>query len=177
MSAKGYNAGAAGFVSFSAWYWYAHTESKYTIAFHSAWFSSEIQENAVICKDCWHQPLVNPFPATVNMDNHVFEAILVPVKAYQQGRMNASVFSHAEDATNPFAAIQIKASDVAKIYDVSIEGAGGYMNLNLPTQYNEVHSSVGLICDVLLKNGKTMKCYVFNNYDASGTMIWKGKKS
>jgi hypothetical protein len=177
MPAKGYGAGTAGFVSFSAWYWYMHPDIKSTIAFHTAWFSSEIQENAVLCKDCWHQPLVNPFPATANMDNHVFEAIFVPVSAYQQRKMNVFSFAHAEDAVNPFAAVQIKASDIAKIYDVFMEGTGGYMSLKLPTQYNDAHSSVGLVSEVLLKNGKTVKCYLFNNYDGAGTMIWKVKKS
>jgi hypothetical protein len=176
MPAKGYSSGTAGFVSFSASYWYTHTDPKQTTAFHTAWVSSHIQEIAILCPDCYQKPLVNPFPTSVNMDNHVFEAILVPVKAYQQGRMNASVFAHAEDATNPFAAVQIKASNIAKIYEVSFEGAGGYMSLNVATPYNDVHSSVGLVCDVLLKNGKVVKCYVFNNYDGAGTMIWKIKK-
>jgi hypothetical protein len=176
MSAKGYSAGTAGFVSFSATYWYTHTEPKYTIPFHTMWFSSHAPEIASICSDCYQNPLVNPYPASVNMDNHSFEAIFVPVQAYHQRRMNAFSFAHAEDAVNPFAAIQIKASDIAKIYDLSMEGAGGYMNLNIPTQYNNVNSSVGLVSEVLLKNGKMVKCYLFNNYDGAGTMIWKVKK-
>jgi hypothetical protein len=175
MSAKGYSSGTAGFISFSAWYWYTHTDLKSTIAFHTAWFSSHAPEIAVLCPDCYQKPLVNPFPTTVNMDNHVFQAIFVPVNAYHQRRMNAFLFSDAGDSVTPFAGVQIKASDIAKIYDLSMEGAGGYMSLNLPTQYNNVNSSVGLVCEVLLKNGKVVKCYLFNNYDG-GTMIWKVKK-
>lgn len=176
MSAKGYNSGVAGFVSFSSWYWYVHTDPKNTIPFHTAWFSSQTQANAVLCPDCWPKPIVNPFPATANMDNHVFEVVLVPVAAYQQKNLRATKFSHGGDATDPFVGIEIKATDVKKIYEITVEGYGGYMSKNVSAAYNNLYSSVGIICEVLLKNGTVLKCYVFNNYDG-GTMVWKGTKN
>jgi hypothetical protein len=175
MSAKGYNVGTAGYISFSSWYWHTHTEPKTTMAFHTAWFSSELKQAAVLCPDCYQKPLVNPFPATTDIDNHVFEVILVPVSVYRRRKMTTVSFLHAEDATNPFATVQIKAINVAKIHDVSVEAAGGYMDLHVTISYNNVHSSVGLMCDVLLKSGKSVKCYIFNNYDGSQTMVWKQK--
>jgi hypothetical protein len=176
MPAKGYSVGAPGFVSFSATYWYTHTDPKSTIPFHTMWFPAHAQEIASIGPEGYQNPLVNPYPSSVNMSNQSFEAILVPVNAYHQRNLRAFIFQHAEDTANPFAAVQIKAADIAKIHEVSMEGAGGYMSVNLPTQYNDVRSSVGLICEVVLKNGRTMKCYIFNNYDGAGTMIWKAKK-
>jgi hypothetical protein len=175
MSAKGYSAGTVGYISFSSWYWFEHTEPKSTIPFHTAWFSDSIQANAVLCKSSWPIPIVNPFPSTVNIDNHVFEVILVPVKAYQSANLTTTVFSHAEDTANPFAAVQIKAADIKTINDVYIEEEAGYMSKKITAKYTDVNSSVGLICDVVMKNGQSLSCYIFNNYDG-GTMRWKNKK-
>jgi hypothetical protein len=176
MTAKGYNAGTTGYISFSSWYWFEHTEPKSTIPFHTAWFSDSIQANAVLCKSSWPIPIVNPFPSTANIDNHVFEVILVPIAVYQSANLTASLFSHAEDIANPFAAVQIKAADIKVINDVYIEADGEYMSKKIASKYSDVNSSVGIICDVIMKNGQALSCYVFNNYDGSGTMHWKNKK-
>jgi hypothetical protein len=174
MPAKGYNKGTAGFVSYASWYWYDHTDPKTSIPFHTAWFSSDIQANAVLCTDCWPKPIVNPFDAETNMDNHVFQVVLVPVAAYQAKKMKATLFSQAEDATNPFASIQVKASDIKQINEVYAEKPYDYMSKFNLASFQNPYSSVGIICDVLMKNGNVVKCYVFNNYDG-GTMMWKRK--
>jgi hypothetical protein len=175
MSAKGYNVGAPGFVSFASWYWFEHTNPITSNSFHSAWFSDTIEANAVLCRNTWPQPIVNPFKADVAIDNHVFEVILVPVSTYQSGYATTSLFVSGEDPANPFTSMLVKAADIQAINDVYLEAPTGYMNAYLSDKYNSSYSSVGIICEVVLKTGEKKACYIFNNYDDSGTLQWKNQ--
>ena len=76
---------------------------------------------------------------------------------------------------NPFLPYAIKASDVKKINDVWVECDGEYMSTNLSTAYKNVKSSVGIVCEVVLKNGSIVNCYVFNNED-NHRIVWKETK-
>ena len=180
MPVKGYysGAGTAGYVSFSSVYWHWHNQPNVTIPFRTVWFSDDADVRNALCQECIPIPIVNP----IKIHDHSFQAVLVPITAYQSSGLTVGNFINQidNDPSNPFIPIAIKATDINKINDVSIECDGGYMSKLLPTQYNNIRSSVGVVCEVVLKNGNVINCYVFNNEDGHngliGRIVWKEKR-
>ena len=188
MPAKGYNIGAVGYVTFVSLHHSSYqnladplnpVNRKHTLPFHTAWIADTIDDIRAVfangCTDCLAKPFVFPFPKEAQ--NHVFEVLLVPVSIYQRRRCTTTTFSD-----NPTFApsgilsdLAISPNDIQEIGDVCLEASGGYMNRNIVDSYNRESSSVGIICYVLLKNGRSVPCYVFNNYD-EGALVWKIKK-
>ena len=182
MPTKGYlsNLKGKGYISFSSFYVTSdNTVPNETIPFNSLWISDSLKAYIVSvwanCVACYPKPIVYPIPTIINgigTQNGVFEVILVPVSTYQAGMRKDYLFSNAANATNPMLSIVIKAADIKAINELYMEKEGGYMSKNLPLRYNDINSSVGIVCNILLNNGNRVECYIFNNYDG-GTLLWK----
>jgi mannan endo-1,4-beta-mannosidase len=114
---------------------------------------------------CTPSPLVYQLPETT--ENHVFEAILVPVEAYK---------SSASPATRSFndwkMSFAVPINTISKVQSVSIEPSTGYIATNDKAKYDNTHSSKGIVVRVLSR-GRTIDCYLLNNYDTAGTLAWK----
>ena len=121
-------------------------------------------------KQCYPNPLHFPFPADscgLNMN-----VIFVPVDLAASEVMNLLKAEKVALLT-PKA---LKANEIQAIEDIGIESPSGLINRRIPTAYNNIHSSVGLVCHVLLKTGIRKKCYILNDFDAPTYLVWKVKR-
>lgn len=169
MPAKGYHTGIGGYATFQSWFYYTHNFPINTKAFRTAF---NWGDRKIICPECRPTPIVNPFPD--NRETNSYEVLLVPVASYQRSGSTPSTFIGLTEnnPTDPLVSMAINASDVKKINDIFIEDNGGFMSGHLLTQYKNLSSSVGVVCEVVLKDGTNVNCYVFNNHD-SGRIVWK----
>jgi hypothetical protein len=90
----------------------------------------------VVCPAAIPNPVVYPFAHDVTQ-NHVFEAILVPVNVYQRATF-AKTFDN-------FKAQAIAPEKIAAINDISLECANGYIAASERDNYQDVYSSKGLV--------------------------------
>jgi hypothetical protein len=187
MPSKGYRSGTRadekGYVSFTSLYWYKHGNSVktentiHTIPFHTLWVDKfDLATNRVfpLCPKCYPNPVVLPD----NLAVHYYQVYFVPVDSYKSSGLSQSTANIADDAitsTDPLVNIAIRANDIKKINDVFIENEGEYMSTLLPTEYKNTSSSIGVVCEVIRKDGTKVNCYIFNNID-KGFLRWKEKK-
>jgi hypothetical protein len=188
MTAKGYNEQKPlrpGYLTFMSFNWSeyeflqeSNRSNKEATAFFTTHWLSEATAKVEFagCKECLPKPIV--FFQNPNEENHTFKTVLVPVSKYRSsGILNAK----PEDKgggyiKGPLLDLAISTNDIKAINDIYIEGDGEYMSKKLTTNYNDTHSSVGLICEVLLKSMKPEKCYVFNTQEGTAVLTWKVKK-
>jgi hypothetical protein len=165
-----------GYVTFSTHYWYKHNVAVQTKPFHVQWMSeSDLLPLFGTCVRCKPNPVVLP---AVLRDNS-FQVFFVPVDAYKASGLTQSMIpalsGYARTTTDPLLQLALSGADIQRINEVSVECDGGHMSKILPAAYNNVKSSVGVLCEVVLTNGLKMDCYVFNNEDTHN-LIWKEKK-
>ena len=182
MSAKGFMRGTVGYTSFLSYRWntYSYTNQpskdvKSVVApFYSIWFGKEDSTRVLglRCDSCKPNPMAY---AAAGM--HVFSCILVPVEKYKTAGIIETIATTdgTLQLTGPFLPLAINCNDIKAIQDVYIEDEAGYMNQKHADKYNNINSSIGLVCDVVLKNGEQMACYIFNNVDGN-YLFWKNKK-
>jgi hypothetical protein len=63
----------------------------------------------------------------------------------------------------------IRSDKIAQIISRGFESNTGWIANKENTNYNNLYSSKGLTVTVKLKTGKTITCYLLNNYDGAGT--------
>jgi hypothetical protein len=182
MSAKGFMGGAAGYTSFLSYKWntysYASQPSKdvkpVTAPFYSIWFGKEdsIRVLGLRCDSCKPNPMAN---APSGM--HVFSCILVPIEKYKTAGISETIPTNDTSLrlTGPFLPLAINCNDIKAIQDLYVEDEAGYMNQKHADKYSNINSSIGLVCDVVLKTGEQTPCYIFNNVDGN-YLVWKNKK-
>lgn len=187
MTAKGYNVQnplTSGYLTFMSFNWSEYKflqdpnkSNKEATAFFTTHWLSDTSARTLFagCNNCLRQQIV--FSQKLG-ENHGFKTVLVPVSKYQNsGILDTNPIDKSGGyIEGPLLDLAISTNDIRAINDIYIEDDGGYMSKILTVNYNNTHSSVGLICEVLLKSGASEKCYVFNNYDGSGTLTWKVKK-
>ena len=94
-------------------------------------------------------------------------------------------FEYISDSLN-WVKLKIKAiypANIKQIGNPRLESFNGYLNTdggekNLLNNYSSIMSSKGIICDVLLKDGTMIQCYVLcdntpNLSDPNGRFQWK----
>jgi hypothetical protein len=182
MSAKGFMRGAAGYTSFLSYRWntysYTNQPSKdvkwVTAAFYSIWFGKEDSTRVLglRCDSCKPNPM-----AYAASGVNTFSCILVPVEKYKTAGITETTTTTDSSLrlTGPFLPLAINCNDIKAIQDVYMEGEAGYMNQKHAEKYSNINSSIGLVCDVVLKNGEQIACYIFNNVDGN-YLAWKNKK-
>jgi hypothetical protein len=188
MPGKGYGGAESGYVTFTSYYWEAYSfganplnlnTNIVTTAFHTHWFSQATLP--ALFGDDNSKQIYIPNPIVANgTETHNYSVMFVPVKVYQNSGIKDAVIQSGIDKEyieSPLVNIAINTGDIKAINDVYMEGQNGYMSKNLPINYNNVASSIGVIVEVQLKNGDTKKCYVFNNYEvADSRFTWKNTK-
>jgi hypothetical protein len=182
MSAKGFVGGASGYTSFLSYRWniytYINQPSKdvksVTAPFYSIWFGKEdsIRVLGTRCDSCKPNPM-----SYASSGMHVFSCILVPVEKYKTAGISETFFTSDASLrlTEPFLPLAINCNDIKAIQDLYMEDETGYMNQKHADKYSNINSSIGLVCDVVLKNGEQIACYIFNNVDGN-YLVWKNKK-
>jgi hypothetical protein len=135
------------------------------------------------CQGCIPKKVYFPFnPETAS--NQVYELIFVPVSKYK-GLRNNDHSLQGDNYHKQVKLLAIQPIDMAKIDTLSLflESTDGYMNKQPKEKehYHEIYSSKGVVCEVTLKTGEKIQCYVLNDYDGgsiegSGTVRWKEKK-
>ncbi len=180
MSAKGYNLGCYdygcsrqvyGAVSFVSSYFYDHYDAPSRACFRTIWAEKGIYP-ALMCPDAIPAVVLYPYDHNVTQ-NHSFQAIMVPVAAYQAF---SDPIKRLTIGYTALTSLAVKPEDIKAINDVYLECPTGYIKRTETQNYADVHSSKGIICDILLKNGQNISCYIINNYDGAGTLIWKNHK-
>jgi hypothetical protein len=187
MTAKGYAGGSAGYVTFISYHWveysFLNEPNKsiigLTTPFRTAWLMPDDSISfGIRCVACLPKPVVFPYSKSPNVTNASFMTLLIPVSKYQASGLLISNTSNDSTgaAIDPLLSLAINSTEIKGINDVYMEEESGYMNSKLTAKYADEYSSIGVICDVVLKSGVTEKCYIFNNYDGAGTLVWKVKK-
>jgi hypothetical protein len=133
------------------------------------------------CQGCIPKKVYFPFnPETAS--NQVYELIFVPVSKYK-GLRNNDHSLQGDNYHKQVKLLAIQPIDMAKIDTLFLESTDGYMNKHPKEKehYDEIYSSKGVVCEVTLKTGEKIQCYVLNDYDGgsiegSGTVRWKEKK-
>ena len=120
--------------------------------------------------------------------NDVYEAMLIPIKAYRTYRRTHTVplypASEYEELYTYAQTHKKFALDVTQILSISsplYEPSIGFMAKYNNYRYTYNFSSIGIVVMVKTKidigNATdieiTIPCYVVNNYDCDGTLIWK----
>ena len=100
-------------------------------------------------------------------ENHVFEAFLIPISAYKS-LTGASAKSYSDLKKSALPRNYLK-----NIQSVSVEPRTGYIAATEPALYNNNFSSKGIVVHIKLSATKFEDCYLINNYDTAGTVIWK----
>jgi hypothetical protein len=186
MTAKGYNEQkplTPGYLTFMSFNWSEYkflqepnrSNKEATAFFTTQWVTDTTAKNEFAgCKECLPKP--NVFPQNFKVGTTLL-TVLVPVSKYQSSGILDIKPQNTGDGyiKGPLLDLAISTNDIKAINDIYIEGDGEYMSKKLTTNYNDTHSSVGLICEVLLKSGKPEKCYIFNTQDGE-TLTWKVKK-
>jgi hypothetical protein len=184
MSAKGFLNGAAGYTSFLSYRWntYSYTslptkDVKWVTApFYSIWFGKEDSTRVlgIRCDSCKPNPIVYPYNAS---GVHTFLCVFVPVETYKTSGLaeTTPTSDNSLRLTGAFLPLALNCNDITAINEVYMEDEGGYMNQQHADKYSNVNSSIGLVCDVVLKSGEKKTCYIFNNVDG-GKLLWKNKK-
>jgi hypothetical protein len=114
---------------------------------------------------CVPNPIIFPHPDIT--ENHVFAAKLIKQTDYK-------AFSGSKKDWNTMASVPaIPVSDIQQITGVYLEERGGHISTTEAADYNNPLSSKGIVVNVKLKTGKSVPCYVINNYDGAGTVYWK----
>jgi hypothetical protein len=177
MPANGYNSGCYdmacsrqvyGAVSFVSAYYFAHYDAPSRAYFSTIWAEKGIYP-ALMCPEAIPETVLYPFEHD-NTQNHVFQSVMVPVGAYQAFPDPQKRLAIGYPALTRLA---VKPEDIKSINDVYLECPTGYIKRTEGTNYADVRSSKGIICDILLKNGQNIQCYLINNYDGAGTLLWK----
>jgi hypothetical protein len=101
-------------------------------------------------------------------ENHIFEAVLVPVNVYKQSP-NPSNRSYDEWKTK----FSFPINAIASLQGVAVEPPTGYIATNEPANYSNTYSSKGILVRATLTNNKKMDFYLLNNYEGAGTIAWK----
>jgi hypothetical protein len=177
MAANGYNLGCYdvscsrqvyGAVTFVSSYFFDHYDAPSRAYFRTMWAEKGIYP-ALICPDAIPETVLYPFDFN-STQNHVFQSIMVPVGAYQAFADPQKRLAIGYPALT---ALAVKPEEIKSINDVYLECPTGYIKRTEGQNYADVHSSKGIICDILLKNGQNIQCYIINNYDGVGTLLWK----
>jgi Secretion system C-terminal sorting domain len=177
MAANGYNLGCYdvscsrqvyGAVTFVSSYFFDHYDAPSRAYFRTMWAEKGIYP-ALVCPDAIPETVLYPFDHN-STQNHVFQSIMVPVGAYQAFADPQKRLAIGYPALT---ALAVKPEDIKSINDVYLECPTGYIKRTEGTNYADVHSSKGIICDILLKSGQNIQCYLINNYDGAGTLLWK----
>ena len=135
----------------------------YDSAFHVIWGSGAHDNLAFVYYGaCAPEPII--FPAGVG-ENHVFEAILVSQTTYKNSTNKEFGYLKDRDA--------IPLTSVDSIVGWYMESKNGYIATTEPSDYNSILSSKGIVVKVKMGNGDHILCYLLNNYDKAGTVIWK----
>jgi len=113
---------------------------------------------------CYPKVIVWDIPRNGSTINHVFEAYLVNVSDYQKS------LTRTYDYMKRYA---IRSDKIAQIISWGFESNTGWIANKENANYNNLYSSKGLTVTVKLKTGKSVTCYLLNNYDGVGTLTWK----
>ena len=117
---------------------------------------------------CAPDPIIFPHPGGAT-ENHVFAAKLIKQSDYR-------VFSGpVKDYTTLASLPAVFPETIQQITAVYMEEQGGYISTSEAANYNSNVSSKGIVVVVKLKTGATISCYIINNYDGAGTILWKEK--
>jgi hypothetical protein len=177
MPAYGYNLGyyhdsdgqkVYGTVTFVSSYFFDHYDAPSRAYFRTMWADKSIYP-ALVCPEAIPEVVQYPF-AYNNTQNHTFQAIMVPVSSYQSFPDPNKRLALGYPALT---ALAIKPEEIKAINDIYLECPSGYIRRTESQNYADVQSSKGIVCELLLKNGQTVQCYVINNYDGGGTLLWK----
>lgn len=106
-----------------------------------------------------------------NTQNHVFCFSFIKVTDYQSlnSPVNDRVF-------NKMISKSIPIEDIKELKFKRTEHPNEYIGTTEKKNYDNIRSSKGLIFQVVLKSdNKKHECYLLNNYDTAGTIIWKEK--
>lgn len=142
-------------------------------SFRTIWMSEADKPRLPICENCFPRPIVLPD----SLKDHVFQAVFVPVNTYQLSGVLATDYIGDSPIGNSILDLAINSTDIRTINDVYIEKTGGFSSIKFPIKYASEFSSVGLICEIILKNNEKLNCYIFNNEDlVSDRFRWKVKK-
>jgi hypothetical protein len=110
---------------------------------------------------CVPNPIV--WDASESAANHLFAAKLIDIPSFVNAGQNAD-----------FAKISaINTNDIKSIDCMKMEEANGYAAATETANYNNTLSSKGILVLITLKTGVQQWCYLINNYDTAGTIIWK----
>jgi hypothetical protein len=145
------------------------------VSFRTIWMADADIPRLPICENCYPKPIVLP----IGLIDHKFETVLVPVDSYQSsGIMDTDYIGDSRVVSpNSILDLAINSTEIRAINDVFMEKDGGFSSTKFPIKYNSEYSSVGLICEVILKNNTKLDCYIFNNEDLiSNRFRWKVKK-
>ena len=115
---------------------------------------------------CAPRPLLYDAPETTQ--NHVYELRFLPIANYKKFTGDKTTWASLKDLQT------FKVSDIADIVDIKLEAPNGALARSEKTDYDDPLSSKGIRCTVKLKNRRSIDCYVYNNYDKSCTLQWKG---
>ncbi len=116
---------------------------------------------------CAPSPIIFPHPGVI--ENHVFGAKLIKQSDYM-------AFSGSPKNYTTMAGVAaVAVADIQQITAVYMEERGGYISTNESADYNNMLSSKGIVVKVKLRTGPVIQCYLINNYDGAGTIIWKEK--
>lgn len=142
-------------------------------SFRTIWMSEADKTRFPICENCYPKPIVLP----EELIDHVFQAVLVPVNTYKLSGILDTDYIGDSPNGNSILDLAINSTEIRAINDIFIEETGGFSNINFPVKYSSEYSSVGVICEVILKNNEKLNCYIFNNEDlVSDRFRWKVKK-
>ena len=104
-----------------------------------------------------------------NTQNHVFCFSFVKVVDYQA--LNLPV---ADRVFTKLVSKSILIDDIKEIKFKRIERPEEYIGTSENANYTNVNSSKGLVFQITLKSdNKKHECYLINNYDTAGTIVWK----
>ncbi|HRH59699.1 MAG TPA: hypothetical protein PL045_03970 [Chitinophagaceae bacterium] len=130
--------------------------------FHTTWDSARLGYDYYGV--CYPSVIVWDVPRDYTTLNHVYEAYLINTADYQPALVKTF------DALKSKA---IKSDQITQLISWSYETSTGWTATKESANYNNLYSSKGLTVTVKLKSGKTITCYLLNNYDGAGTIVWK----
>jgi hypothetical protein len=137
-----------------------------------------IQQYSSNCSNCYVSPTFTYPKYGYNDSSFVQIIIFIPIsiyKTYKDKKFDDTDFEYLQNfAINP--------QEMTSIGDPFLEANDGYLsvtNSTLKKNCNDTKSITGVVCNVKVKSGETIQCYVFNK-ESFGTsnpyLNWKVKR-
>ena len=116
---------------------------------------------------CAPNPII--YEAPEGTQNHVYELRFLPVAAYNKFTGDKTTWASLKNLQT------FKAGDIESITNIRLDAPNSTLAIKEKADYDNAFSSKGIRCLIKLKNKRTpIECYIYNNYDKSGTIQWKG---